>query len=192
MWLTVKGWSPTLIEVEWPGSLTGVRDQADAVVEARHDNAVDRASWKVFFRANTEHRVLPMSRVRVVTCGKDGNLNTCNSTNHDGAYCAASWGIQPGHPKCAGSFWGFHYNCSGAIGNDQGTDEYEVRLKNGWTIASVEIQKESEGGAVGNPAPPAATGSASWNPRVTWAVTPADDVYYCAFVHISGPKGVPF
>jgi hypothetical protein len=192
VWLTVKGWSPTLIEVEWPASLIGVRDQTDAIVEARHDNAIDRTSWKVFFRADTEQRVLPMSRVKVVTCGKDGNFNTCNSTSHNGAYCTASWGIDPGILKCAGSFLGFHANCFGAVGNDQGTDEFEVRLRNGWTIASVDFQKKSEGGAVGNPAPSAPTGSAAWNPRVTWAVTPADEVSYCAFVHISGPKGVPF
>ena len=188
--LTVTGWSHTLIEVEWPADLGGVRDQTDAVVQARHANGVDKAEWKVFFRAQLDYQVLPMSRVRVVSCGDDGNRNQCNSTARDGDSCATWGNYHPGVPKCAGSFVGMHYNCSGAIGNDQGTDEFEVRLRNGWSIADFDFQKETEGGAVGTPAAPA--GSASWNPRITWAVTPADRISYCAFIHISGPKGVPF
>jgi hypothetical protein len=188
--LTVTGWSPTLIEVEWPADLAGVRDQADAVVQARHANAIDRTEWKVFFRAEVDYQVLPMSRVRVVTCSDDGNYNHCNSTERDGDSCALSQGYHPGVPKCAGSFVGMHYNCSGAIGNDKGTDEFEVRLRNGWAIAGFDFQKSTEGGAVQTPAAP--SGSASWNPRVAWAVTPADRISYCAFIHISGPKGVPF
>jgi len=187
--LVIKGWKPTLIEVEWPSDLEGVRDQMDAIVETRHANKIDRASWKVFFRAETDHKVLPMSAVEVVTCGDDGNRNSCNrkSPGHNGG-CV----MNPFFLGCAGSFGGQHYNCHGAIGDDRGTDEFRIALANDWTIAGVDFTKSAEGGSVGNPSPPVSTGTAKWNPRITWSVTPADIAEYCAHVHIVGPKGVPF
>ena len=184
--LTVKRWSPTVIEVEWPDDIAGVSDQMDAIVEVT--NAVGNANWTVFFRADTDYTVLPVSRVRVVTCGDDANYNTCNGSGSE----------TPG--SCRGaSFRGLHLSNWATVGNDTGTDEFEVRLKNGWVISGVDFHKYSGGGvlqsgagAVWNPSPPAPTGSAAWNAKVRWEVTPSDVVKYCAFVHISGPKGVPF
>ncbi len=186
--LTVKGWSPTLIEVEWPADLIGVRDQADAIVEARHDNAFDKTSWKVFFRADTEHKVLSMSRVRVVTCGNDGNKNWCNDVNPGkNGGCA----VDPFTAACTGSFGAAHYNCHGAVGNDGGVDQYRIALANDWRITNVSFQKDAGGGTVNNPAPPLVSGSTTWNPTVAWSVTPSNIVGYCAQVRITGPKGVP-
>lgn len=202
--LTVLGWSPTLIEVEWPAGIVAVRDQMDAFVEATNAIKTHKASWKVFFRAETDYKLLPMSRVRVVTCGDDGNYNKCNSGPIRGESCAdhQRFPLALGNPSCDGSFFGFHYNCWAAVGNDSGTDEFEVRLKNDWVIADVDFKRYVTGdwgtvfknseGAVSNPSPPAPTGSAAWNARVKWEVTPADYLNYCAFVRISGPKGVPF
>jgi hypothetical protein len=187
--LTVTRWSPTLIEVEWPASLIGVRDQSDAIVEVKHDNATDRASWKVFFRADTEHKVLPMSGVTVVACSKDGNKNWCNDVNpgRNGG-CA----IDPFTTACTGSFGAAHYNCHGAVGTDNGTDRYRIVLANDWRITDVSFHNDpGEGGLVTAPSPPLVSGSATWSPRVTWSVSPSNTVAYCARVHITGPKGVP-
>ena len=186
--LSVKSWSPTKIEVEWPATLVGVRDQADAIVEARHNNADDKASWKVFFRADTETKLLPMSRVKVVACGKDGNKNWCNDVDpgRNGG-CA----IDPFTAACTGSFGAAHYNCHGAVGNDSGTDHYQIVLANGWTIAGVSFQKDAGGGTVNSPTPPLVSGSVTWSPKVSWSVSPSNTIGYCAHVHITGPKGVP-
>ncbi len=189
--LRVNDWSPTLIEVTWPTDIDGVRDQMDAVVEVTHANNTAKAGWKVFFRAETDYKVLPMSRVSVVTCGDDANYNVCNRTiRGDGGDCAGP-GIDAVR-ECRGSFYGRHYNCWGAVGNDGGFDEFELRLRRGWVVSGLDFQKSSGGSAVWNPSPPAPAGSAAWNARVKWEVTPSDTAWYCAFVHISGPKGVPF
>ena len=198
--LTIIGWSPTLIEVEWPAGIVGVRDQMNAVVEATNAINTHKASWKVFFRAETDYKLLPMSEVRLVTCGNGGNYDSCNGSEYVGSCGYISTEFRPPVPKCAGSFRGFHANCWGTVGNDSGTDEFAVRLRQDWVISGVDFKKNTPGnglfksseGAVGNPSPPAQTGSAAWNARVKWEVTPDDFVSYCAFVHISGPKGVPF
>ncbi len=194
--LTIKAWRTTQIEVEWPDGIDGVRDQMDAVVEVTHANNTSKASWKVFFRAETDYRLLLRSNVRVVTCGDDGNYNSCNWPNAVSSH-AVCWD-SPNFPNCSGSVVGVHHNCWGTVGNDSGTDEYEVRLRNDWVISSVDFKKNAPGdaqfkrGAVWDPSPPASIGSAAWNARVKWAVTPNDTISYCAFVHIRGPKGVPY
>ena len=193
--LTVKAWRPTLIEVEWPAGIDGVRDQTDAVVEVTHANNTSKASWKVFFRAEADYRLLEISRVRVVTCGDDANTNSCNNNTVSKQFC---WDTPSWPQHCTGSFKGVHHNCWGTVGNDSGTDEYEVRLKNDWVISSVDFKKNAPGGgafergAVWDPSPPASIGSAAWNARVKWEVTPNDTISYCAFIHIRGPKGVPY
>ncbi len=187
--LGVSGWSPTLIEVEWPADIDGVRDQMDAVVEATNATKTHSATWKVFFRAETDYKLLPMSRVTVITCGSDGNKNRCNDANPgSNGTCL----IDPFTVKCNGSFWAEHYNCHGAIGEDSGTDGFWIRLANDWRMANVVFLKDAPGGTVGNPAPPFPYGSATWKPTVTWSVTPADIITYCARVYIIGPKGVPY
>jgi hypothetical protein len=195
----VNGWSPTLIEVQWPDGIDGVRDQMHAVVEVTDATRVRTASWTVFFRAETDYKVLPMSAVRVVKCGDDSNYSACNNKTYATQDCLNET-IGGLLGQSAGSFWGYHANCWATVGNDSDTDEFEVRLKNDWAIAHVDFKKGATGrelfksseGAVWNPSPPAPTGKSAWNARVKWEVTPNDTIAYCAFIHISGPKGVPF
>jgi hypothetical protein len=181
----IKEWSPTRIGVERPVGIVGVRDQRDAIVEVRHADHNPRATRKVFFRAATDYKLLPMSDISVAACGKDGNKNRCNHVNPGrNGTCA----IDPFMNSCSGTFGGFHYNCHGAVGSDSGTDEFSITLFNGWTITDVSVQKDA---GVGSPVPALTAGNTTWKPKVTWSVGPGGMVEYCAHVYITGPKGVP-
>ena len=187
--LIVKDWRPSLIEVTWPADIEGVRDQMDVVVEVTDATNTHKAGWNVFFRAETDYQLLSMSRVQVLTCGKDGNKNRCNDANPgSNGTCL----IDPSIVKCDGSFGAMHYNCHGAIGDDTGTDAFQIKLANDWTIQKFIFLKNDHGGTVGNPVPSLPFGTAKWTPKVSWTVTPADTITYCTHVYVVGPKGVPY
>jgi hypothetical protein len=86
-----------------------------------------------------------------------------------------------------------HTNCLSAVGDDSGTDVYEIRLKNGWVLHAFDfgsaVSGEGEGWIKGPGVFP--VGTSSWQPAIAWSVTPNDTSAYWAFIYIRGPKGVP-
>jgi hypothetical protein len=121
--------------------------------------------------------------VKVLSCGTDGNVDACNGQQDpdDDGFSAGG----------SDSFNGFHYNVWGAIGDDSGTDKFQVALKNDWVMQSFgwSVNVDSGEGAANKPG--GFSQVANWQPSVGWWVSPNDSLYYVGVVTITGPAGVP-
>jgi hypothetical protein len=147
-----------------------------------------------------EVRLLDSSSVNVHNCGKDGNVNSCNWELYTGASCSSIsetssmiLASKPPDPQCPCTAVGFHGNCWAAIGDDFGTDVYEIGpLQNGWTLLSftfADSLPEIDSCDDANPPIGFQSGASIWAPDIPWCVTPNDELLYWLWVYIVGPKG---
>jgi len=129
--------------------------------------------------------------VTVKACGNNGNVNYCNETS------SSSYSFDNPFLKdhCNNvAIKGFHWNAWGAVGNDTGTDAYQISLKNGWVIDNASYKRYvSSGDEVVSATPPTSTaiGNTTYTPSIYWNVSPNDHIAYCFRIWIKGPKGVP-
>jgi hypothetical protein len=186
----VPEWKPALIGVEWPSELAGFPFQDAAIWVARPDGK-SSSEHKVQFKPTLELKVLPQQDVKVVSCSGDANFNGCNGAGGKGDACVAD--SAPFLSESDASISGRHYNCWAAIGDDSGTDTYQVTLANGWALEELIFEKFVEAGEgwVKSPASTFSAGATQWTAKVAWSVTPNDDLRYEALAFIRGPKGVP-
>ena len=182
-----------MIGIEWP-DVTGVRAQ-DATIRVKVGNFTSNA-WTVPFRPDLDFKMLPRGDVKVVSCSMDANDTTCNNVS-DHAGCALDI-LGGGAPFTTGpgdaSIFGMHGNCPAAIGDDSGTDVYQIILKNDWALESFDFDKDltgDDGDYVKNPTPAFPHGAASWKVSIKWLASVDDVVTYHGMIGIIGPKGVP-
>jgi hypothetical protein len=180
-------WNPTKILVAVPAHITQVMDQP---VKLQVKNAAGLWSndYDVQLIATKDLVTLPRtdSAVKLLSCGDDSNKDVCNGwvDSDDDDWFSST---------CGQTFFGFHLNCWGCIGNDSGVDKFEITLKNGWLIDGGRLHltvDEGEGYAMVSSDVP--TGGTSWKPTITWNVTPNDVLCHGADVYITGPRGVPW
>jgi hypothetical protein len=180
-------WKPTTILARVPSYITQVQDQP-AKLQVKTTSGQWSNDLDVQFRAARQYATLPRtdSAVKMVSCGDDSNKDVCQPgwvDPDDGDWFSSS---------CGQTFYGFHLNCWGCVGDDAGTDKFEITLKNGWVIDGGKVYvnvDDGEGFAFRQEVP---SGVASWKPSIQWSVTPNDALCHGADVYISGPKGVPW
>jgi hypothetical protein len=181
--LKVIEWTNTMVGVEWPTDITGVRQQqGNVVVKAGTMTSDPRA---LAFFPTDDHKVLGPGDVKVISCGDDGNADKCNNQidpDDEGWF----------FPAATQALDGFHMNVWGAIGDDTGTDSYQIALKNDWVMQSFFWDVDVDAGEGWAQKPSGFTQGANWAPQVKWSVTPNDNLYYHGTVTIVGPLGVPF
>jgi hypothetical protein len=130
--------------------------------------------FPVNFRAQRDFRLLPANdgTTKLISCGTDSNYDWCRGwvdpEDNTPSY--------PGTGPLTVPIHGSHHNCWGCVGNDSGTDEYEVTLANGWIIDSIDMTRgyktnKNEAWASEPPLPP---GASRWRPRIDWYATPND------------------
>jgi len=196
--LEVDSWSSTSISGTVPQDVTPICPTGRVLV--RTTDGVSSNAWSV--HVPQERKLLPAEDVEVVSCGDDGNENTCNSNVVDGDSCAGQYfppwfvGLDregrllgPQGPAAVG----YHANCWGAVGDDSGTDSFRIALKNGWVLDSAEFLSSVPEGE-GHTVPPSGglpagfvSGASTWTPSIDWSVTPGDSVIYNLYVTIRGP-----
>jgi hypothetical protein len=186
----VPEWKPTLIGIEWPSDLTGFPDQ-DASIWVTRADGLGSNKHTVQFKPTLEFKMLPQSDVKVVSCSSDANVNGCNDADPGGDACFESLPFTSG--QFDSSISGRHYNCWATVGDDSGTDTYQITLANGWTLEELAFHKFVEAGEgwVKSPASSFAAGASKWTAKIEWSVTPNDDLRYEGLVFIRGPQGVP-
>jgi hypothetical protein len=188
-------WKPGLVGIRWPEDISGVRAQ-DATLQITYANGKSTNEWTVAFVPAQEFKMLPRGDVDVVSCSLDANKNICNHVEDMNA-CAggvSEWAWADPWLVGNSTFQGWHSNCWGAVGDDSGTDIYQITLKNGWVLESFEFDKDvsgDDGDFVKAPSPDFPRGAATWKVSVKWLASSDDEVTYDGFVGISGPKGVP-
>lgn len=178
-------WTPTMVGVRIPNGLQGFVEQSAKLVLTTKAGA---KSIPFSFQLLPMRDVvaIPSSHVKVIKCDTDSNGWKCNGQGGTG-----NWFVSG---QQGASIWGWHRNNWGAVGNDTGTDKFEITLKNGWRFASSQVSKygSSSGEWVGNPSPGMSTNSTTWKPSIQWKVTPADIVDYHIWIEAEGPRGVPY
>ncbi len=147
----------------------------------------------VTFLAKKEWKWLTPGDVQVLHCSSDGNENSCNNVDPGG-----DWYVG-GQPFSSGAgfdetIFGYHYNCWGCIGDDSGSDSYQVSVKNGWTLSNLLLEEHDPGseGDVNGPSPGFPSGATSWAPKWSWNASSDDYIWYAAAIEIEGDCGVPF
>ena len=127
-------------------------------------------------------------------CSNGANVNLCLGFDHsDKDHCFYASKIRKDATISA-----FHLNCDDVIDWDDGSDVYEIKLKNGWVFKKID---PSGGGSspkdwvkmpVGQALKPI-IGSSVWTPTISWEISPGKDwVAYHYWIKIEGPKGVPY
>jgi hypothetical protein len=180
--LTVIEWKNTVIGVDWPADIAGVRRQ-DGTLQVTANGFTSDPRSVAFFPAQ-DFKELPSGDVKVLSCGNDGNIDCCNGKvdpADDAPYC----------PILTHTLEGLHANVWATVGNDIDTDVFQVALKNDWVMHSFSwsVDVEPGQGAAGQP-----TGfqqGPNWSPAVKWTVTPNDILIYEGIITIVGPVGVP-
>ena len=180
-------WTPTTVLGFIPGSISQVKSQP-AKLQIKTSANQWSNEFPVNFTATKAFATLPYTdaAVKLISCGTDSNKDVCNGWVDPDDDAWFSW-------NCAQTFYGFHLNCWGCIGDDLGTDKFAITLKNGWVIDGGKVYvnvDQGEGYTLGPGAVP--SGVTSWNPSIQWNVTSNDDLCHGADVYISGPKGVPW
>ena len=185
-------WKSALIGIRWP-DVSGVRAQ-DATIRVKVGNFTSN-EWTVPFTPDTDFKMLELADVKVVSCSVDANSNVCNTVK-DTNPCAPIPPISNElSPWPAGaSIHGWHSNCPAVIGDDSGTDVYQVSLKNDWVLETFDLDKDrtgDDGDYIKDPTPAFPRGAATWKVSMKWLASADDEVTYNAMIGIIGPKGVP-
>ena len=191
VFLTNVKWSDTKVEGTLPAGLGGSVEKIYPVTaqvlrwEANEWSNAYPLQYQIPFEVKMIN--LDDSAVKVVKCGGDANTSVCNRTQvGDGCGLRKPLFVPPAAPLP--TLYATHKNCPGAVGDDSGRDEYEIRLKNGWIVREVLdfMRKQSS--------------SDEWQEHlvltrgqkkfsVGWRVTPGDRVTYWYKINIVGPMG---
>ena len=187
--LPVDAWGPQSISARMPHDIGG------ACVEPFEIEVVTQAGlksnrWKL--AALRDYRILEQKDVKVVKCDNDGNWNYCNGVNPGGDWCSSS---QPftASPGASASVLASHSNCWGAIGDDKGTDTYQVGpLKNGWGVSGAVFKSWTDGGYTipsSNSLPGGfQSGASTWKFNVSWNAKSGSTVVYGMDIQVGGPE----
>ena len=180
-------WKPTNVLGIIPGNIQQVKDQP-VKLQIKTKAGKWSNEYPVNFIAAKDWVTLKYTdpAVKLISCGTNANLDECNGKRDPDDGNWFSW-------NCAQTFYGFHYNVWGAIGDDYGIDKFEITVKNGWVIDGGKVYvyvDQGEGSTSGPGAVP--SNVTSWKPSVYWNVSPNDDLCHGADVYIVGPKGVPW
>ncbi len=144
----------------------------------RADGAVS-APYPLQFQVPSETRWLTMNDVALRHCGPDSNTEVCNGSVVEGL-CGAPFmfRVEPDYtPKSGAAIEGYHLNCTAAVGDDSGHDEYAISLGDGWVFDRIET-----GGITSTR--PFPKGADFWAPRYQWTVSPGDDLHYWAKIRV--------
>jgi len=194
--LSVETWSDTKIKAKIPANISGVKDH-QAKFQVLSAKGIGGIAWKAQFYAARATKQLKTNdpAVRVTDCSTGGDKNICNGWNTStGGSCSVKE-VPPIIKN--GSFYGQHVNCDVAVDWDEGTDRFEVTLKNGWEFKKVEFFKLTSSNSERVHGPELGKlrrelpGQTSWKPAIRWEVSPGpDDLVYAYWLTIEGPKGV--
>lgn len=192
--------SRELVDLQWSSNgkfiggkvpeICGVHDHPGTLMVTTQAGA-NSNQFPVTYLAKKEWKWLSYKDVQVTHCSNDGNENVCNNKDGGGdSYYFSSATVNPSDT----AIHGYHYNCWGCIGDDGGSDTYQITLLNGWKLSDILLCEHDPGseGDVNGPSPEFPLGATSWAPKWSWDVTPNDHVSYAAAIEIEGDCGVPY
>jgi hypothetical protein len=183
---------PTFIGARLADGVAGVTDQ-QGMLQVRTGSNLFSNEFPVNFRAQRDFRILPPGdpAVRLIDCGKDSNWDVCNGWHDPDDERPSGFG---GGPPLT-TIQAGHHNCYACVGTDRGTDTYQVVLRNGWVLESMDwfgVFKSTPKDEAWAYQPSFPAGASRWSPAIKWYATSDDTAHYSINVHITGPIGVPW
>src|SRR5574341_69357 len=180
-------WAPKGIGMILHDSIAGVRDQ-QAKLWVVTANNVKSNEWTVNFTATKDVKLLTYCDPVVKTwCSDEADYDWCNGQEVSygfvcGLVTLGLCGCTDGPTLCAR-----HETCFGWA--DDGTDEIQASLKNGWVFDTIDFQPIAGNVKTPNGFAPDTT----WTKvTVDWDTdTPDDIAMYNVFLTIKGPMDVP-
>ena len=210
--LKVEKWESTRIKARIQSDFleTQVIDQS-VKIYIKTANGNSSAAWKMPFRAARESKWLDYrdkdkeatNVVRVLRCSKEANLSYCNGVVRSDlpVLLAGPCQLSNKPPIWKGrkaTIWARHKNCNMDEDWDEGSDQYEIRLQNGWLFKDIKLKRYMSSSKEWVMMPGYGTlkkevhGTSSWKPKIKWMISPSDYVEYTYWVQIEGPKGIPY
>lgn len=184
--LAIDEWKNTYVAGTIPASLTQVLDQpAELYVKAGNGKLSNK--YPVSFTAARELKMIPYPDVTVASCATDSNCDQCNT--HLDPDDADQWCLVVIYGNT--SVQGSKHNNWAAIGDDSGSDTYQVSLKNGWICDHLgPLQGIVDPGEGWTKGPWLfASGASTCKVQIDWLVTPDDSLFYDLPIFVKGPKG---
>jgi hypothetical protein len=173
-------WSDKAVYGMLASNISGYPDQIAQLILTRGDG-IESPPVKVMFVAARTYATLPPGDVQLVKCSDAADQNACQG-----------WAdYSPPFTPNSQNSWSYYGSHITFMGQNSGSDQYSVNLKNGWVIYGVGFQHS---GACPNDAmnlPPASLLAAS---QVTFAVSWVSQcqLSYAPWIQIMGPAGVPW
>ncbi len=169
----VNGWIP------W--NVPKPMDRVNVSVVVRTKDGVNGTPYPAQFQVPSESAWVSRSDVELLSCGHDSNSYWCSVRNDpfssEDDYKAGKCGFEHVFPtegfsaSADAALHGVHHNCTGAVGNDSGRDEYLIRLKDDWVFERVE--------ATGLfPSPSVPKDAHQWQPTYNWNISPGTTLRY--------------
>ncbi len=198
--LSAMGYDMTLEVDEWHDSVISgfVPARASAACltgEVRVSNRKGKPSNPLLLTVPLIYESLAWEDVKVVHCSEDSNNYSCNDNREIGQCWWLFGGIDRASEAGGSAIHGSHGNCAGAVGDDSGTDVYEIDLKGGWVLDNARfVSSVSEQGeawtipSTGQLPAGYLEGASYWRPEIKWLATPGDSLQYGLFIGIRGPE----
>ena len=203
--LQVEKWESIRIKARIQSDFleTLVRDQS-VKIQVKTAKGISSTAWKMPFRAARESKWLNYTDkvVKVRRCSGEANLSYCNGIVRSDLPVVFAGPCQLSNkpPIWKGkraTIWGRHKNCNMDEDWDEGSDQYEIRLKNGWVFKDIKLKRYMSSSKEWVMMPGYGTlkkevhGTSSWKPKIKWMISPSDYVEYTYWVQIEGPNGIP-
>ena len=199
-YLTVNNWSDTKIKATMPGNISGVKDTKSSFILRTAKGLRSTARTVNFYAARQTTQLKHGENVYLKYCSNGANVNLClGFDNSDKDHCFYNPIVRKDATISA-----YHKNCDDVIDWDDGSDVYEIKLKNGWVFDKIDMSgggnTSSNSGPQGFVTLPtqlelkrSAIGTSTWTQTIPWKISPGKDyVHYHFWVKIKGPKGVPY
>lgn len=193
--VAVTSWTQFSVTGTLDPAISGLRDGDAQVVVQRSDNVMSNAI-SIHFVAARQVVQVPRSFVTVSACGDDAVSRNCYASNdirgtrfdYAVTFGAADEPFLPADPSA--SFSGFHQNYWDD-GGCTGRDQYDLRLPEGWVIASFAPGVRSTLNATFHASPPIA-GRRVGSVVVDWSLTGGEaHIFYGGWFFAAGPRGIP-
>jgi len=198
--LSAMGYDMALEVEEWhddviSGFVPARASTACLTGEIQVSNQKGKASNTLLLPVPLLYKSLSWEDVKIVHCSEDSNNYRCNDYLEIGQCWWLFGGIDQASNTGGSAIYGSHGNCSGAVGDDSGTDVFEIDLKGGWVLDNARfVSTISEQGEAwtrpraGELPSGYLEGASFWRPEIEWLATPGDSLQYGLFIGIRGPE----
>lgn len=190
--MKIVEWHPKGIGCRVPDDIQGVPDHTTNMT-VQTQGGVKSGAFPVGFVALKEVKLLVAGDLKTFACAASAFINTCNWT------VKVTGGNTATNEPWTGCVWkrslcGWHQDGGGLAGLPAGTDTYEIKLANGWSLydRSSLVSGSLYSAHLADDPTGFVAGSNYWKFSIKWWMNKYLWTTYTMDVFAVGPKGVPY